>query len=111
PFQNINDIIDTTEKTALLSPDRISFYSYAHVPWIKGNGQRGFADSDIPKDEVKRVLYEAGREVLGHNGYSEIGMDHFALEGDSLHTAAGNGSLHRNFMGYTDNKTQLMIGL
>ena len=57
PFQQLEDVIDTIEKTKSLHPDRLAFYSYAHVPWIKGNGQRGFKDSDIPKDEEKRQLY------------------------------------------------------
>lgn len=111
PFQSSKDIIDTIEKTKSLQPDRLAFYSYAHVPWIKGNGQRGFKDEDIPKDNEKRRLYQIGKELLLKNGYHEIGMDHFALETDSLYEAAKNGSLHRNFMGYSASKTKLMIGL
>ena len=111
PFQEIEDVIDTIEKTKSLQPDRLAFYSYAHVPWIKGNGQRGFKDEDIPKDDKKRMLYETSKKLLFENGYHEIGMDHFALETDSLHDAFENGKLHRNFMGYSSSKTQLMIGL
>ncbi|MEZ7513896.1 oxygen-independent coproporphyrinogen III oxidase [Flavobacterium frigidarium] len=111
PFQSSKDIIDTIEKTKSLQPDRLAFYSYAHVPWIKGNGQRGFKDEDIPKDKEKRQLYQIGKELLLKNGYHEIGMDHFALETDSLYEAAKSGSLHRNFMGYSASKTKLMIGL
>jgi oxygen-independent coproporphyrinogen-3 oxidase len=111
PFQTVEDVIDTIEKTKSLQPDRLAFYSYAHVPWIKGNGQRGFKDEDIPKDQEKRQLYQVGKELLLKNGYHEIGMDHFALETDSLYTAFKNGALHRNFMGYSASKTKLMIGL
>ncbi len=111
PFQTLEDVIDTIEKTKSLAPDRLAFYSYAHVPWIKGNGQRGFKDQDVPKDEVKRQLYEVGKELLYENGYCEIGMDHFALKTDSLYKAFQNKKLHRNFMGYSHSKTQLMIGL
>jgi len=111
PFQQIEDVIDTIEKTNSLQPDRLAFYSYAHVPWIKGNGQRGFKDEDIPKDEEKRMLYEVGKELLYENDYYEIGMDHFALKTDSLYESFKNGKLHRNFMGYSSSKTQLMIGL
>ncbi|OAB29019.1 oxygen-independent coproporphyrinogen-3 oxidase [Flavobacterium fryxellicola] len=111
PFQEVEDIVDTIEKTKSLQPDRLAFYSYAHVPWIKGNGQRGFKDEDIPKDDKKRMLYETGKKLLFENGYHEIGMDHFALETDSLYEAFQNGTLHRNFMGYSSSKTQLMIGL
>jgi oxygen-independent coproporphyrinogen-3 oxidase len=111
PFQDEEDVIDTIEKTKSLQPDRLAFYSYAHVPWIKGNGQRGFKDEDLPKDTKKRTLYQIGKELLQKNGYHEIGMDHFALKSDSLYEAYENGALHRNFMGYSSSKTQLMIGL
>lgn len=111
PFQTIEDVIDTVEKTNSLKPDRLAFYSYAHVPWIKGNGQRGFNDENLPKDSEKRKLYEIGKKLLIQNGYHEIGMDHFALADDSLYKAAHNGNLHRNFMGYSASKTQVMIGL
>ncbi len=111
PFQKLEDVVDTIEKTKSLQPDRLAFYSYAHVPWIKGNGQRGFNDEDIPKDYEKRLLYQVGKELLQKNGYHEIGMDHFALLTDTLYQAFNNGKLHRNFMGYSASKTQLMIGL
>jgi oxygen-independent coproporphyrinogen-3 oxidase len=111
PFQEIDDVIDTIEKTKSLEPDRLAFYSYAHVPWIKGNGQRGFKDEDVPKDDAKRKLYEIGKELLYENEYYEIGMDHFALKTDSLYKAFKNNTLHRNFMGYSSSKTQLMVGL
>ena len=89
----------------------MAFYSYAHVPWIKGNGQRGFNDEVLPKDDVKRELYEKGKLELLRRNYIEIGMDHFALKKDSMTTAFQNGTLHRNFMGYTASKTEVMIGL
>ncbi|MDN3673887.1 oxygen-independent coproporphyrinogen III oxidase [Flavobacterium branchiarum] len=111
PFQGVEDIIDTIEKTNSLQPDRLAFYSYAHVPWIKGNGQRGFSDENVPKDAEKRKLYEIGKQLLYKNEYHEIGMDHFALKSDHLYTAFKEGKLHRNFMGYSASKTQLMIGL
>ncbi|WP_298221020.1 oxygen-independent coproporphyrinogen III oxidase [Flavobacterium sp.] len=111
PFQTVEDVIDTIEKTNSLRPDRLAFYSYAHVPWIKGNGQRGFKDEDVPKDDQKRKLYEVGKQLLFENEYHEIGMDHFALKTDSLYQAFQNGKLHRNFMGYSASKTQVMIGL
>lgn len=111
PFQNLEDVLHTIQQTTQLNPDRLAFYSYAHVPWIKGNGQRGFKDDDVPKDELKRTLYEEGKKKLLAHGYHEIGMDHFALKSDTMYQAFQHGSLHRNFMGYTASKTQLMIGL
>ena len=98
-------------KTKELMPDRLAFYSYAHVPWLKGNGQRGYKDADLPSAEVKRNQYEKGKQLLAEVGYHEIGMDHFALKTDSLCASMASGRLHRNFMGYTASKTQLMIGL
>ncbi|RSC93393.1 oxygen-independent coproporphyrinogen III oxidase [Tenacibaculum singaporense] len=111
PFQTKENVIHTINKTKELEPDRISFYSYAHVPWVKGVGQRGFNEDDLPKNEEKRELYEIGKELFAEMGYIEIGMDHFALPTDSLYKATEEKTLHRNFMGYTANKTQLMVGL
>lgn len=111
PLQTLNSVTDTITKVKQLKPDRIAFYSYAHVPWIKGNGQRGFNDSDLPSADLKRKQYELGKQLLGQVGYEEIGMDHFALPTDGLHKSMLDGNLHRNFMGYTASKTQAMIGL
>jgi oxygen-independent coproporphyrinogen III oxidase len=111
PHQTKKSIIDTIEKTKELKPDRIAFYSYAHVPWIKGVGQRGYSESDLPSAEEKRVLYETGKRMLDELGYVEIGMDHFALKSDNMHQAMVDKNLHRNFMGYTAGKTKLMVGL
>lgn len=111
PFQNLADVLNTIDLTNSLMPDRLAFYSYAHVPWIKGNGQRGFKDHDVPKDDVKRTLYEEGKKQLLAHGYHEIGMDHFALAQDGMYQSFQAGTLHRNFMGYTSSKTQVMIGL
>lgn len=111
PFQTEADVIETINKTRALMPDRIAFYSYAHVPWIKGNGQRGFSDNDLPTPESKRQQYETGKQCFENAGYVEIGMDHFALKSDSLYKALKNKKLHRNFMGYTASKTLAMIGL
>jgi len=111
PFQTLEDVEDTILKTVNLQPDRLAFYSYAHTPWLKGNGQRGFRDEDLPRDAEKRQLYETGKRMLAEAGYHEIGMDHFALSTDSLLIATENGKLHRNFMGYTTASTRMMIGL
>jgi len=111
PFQTHEHVIHTIEQTINLAPDRIAFYSYAHVPWIKGNGQRGFCDADLPSAIQKRQQYETGKKLLTAAGYVEIGMDHFALKTDSLYKAQEMGTIHRNFMGYSDSKTQLMLGL
>lgn len=111
PHQTKETILDTICLTNMLRPDRISLYSYAHVPWVKGVGQRGFNELNLPSPEVKREMYDASKKALIKNGYIEIGMDHFALKEDDLYKAHEKKTLHRNFMGYTANKTQILIGL
>ena len=111
PFQTLEDVDQTILMTKELKPDRIAFYSYAHVPWMKGNGQRGYKDEDLPSASEKRAQYEMGKNMLTDFGYSDVGMDHFSLPTDSLYKAMKDGKLHRNFMGYTPSKTNLMIGL
>jgi oxygen-independent coproporphyrinogen-3 oxidase len=109
-LQTAQGINDTIAKVIALRPDRIAFYSYAHVPWIKP-GQRKFTEADLPSGEAKRALYEMGRERFEEVGYIEIGMDHFALSNDKLVIAESRSELHRNFMGYTTSHTQLLVGL
>jgi len=110
PLQSVESIKLTIIKAIELKPERIAFYGYAHVPWIKP-GQRKYSDKDIPDAELRLKLYAQGKVLLEGVGYSEIGMDHFALENDELLIAQQNGSLHRNFMGYTPFATDLLIGL
>jgi len=111
PFQDMNAIQLSIEKTLTLKPDNISLYSYAHVPWIKGTGQRGFSENDIPKGKEKKALYDYAKEALLKNGYIEIGMDHFGLPNEPMTIAMQKNQLNRNFMGYTTAKTERMIGL
>ena len=111
PFQTCDDVENTIIKTNAIKPDRIAFYSYAHVPWLKGNGQRGYKEEDLPSSVEKKAQYEMGKRMLSEFGYKDVGMDHFALPTDSLYKALENGTLHRNFMGYTPSKTKLMVGL
>ncbi|HSD75454.1 MAG TPA: oxygen-independent coproporphyrinogen III oxidase [Steroidobacteraceae bacterium] len=110
PLQTPASIEQTLGAVERLRPDRIAFYAYAHVPWIKPS-QRRFTEADLPEGEAKRVLYERGRDLLERAGYREIGMDHFSLETDSLWQAVNAGTLHRNFMGYTSRHVAPLIGL
>jgi len=110
PFQTLKSIEKTISEVIRLKPDRIAFYSYAHVPWVKP-GQRKFTEMDLPEANEKQAMYEKGRAMFELAGYREIGMDHFALPGDSLMIAEEKGELHRNFMGYTAGHTSLLIGL
>ncbi|MDX1627956.1 MAG: oxygen-independent coproporphyrinogen III oxidase [Fulvivirga sp.] len=110
PFQTVKGVKRTIDKVAELKPERIAFYSYAHVPWKKP-GQRAYTEKDLPDNNEKRALYETGKKSLLCNGYIDIGMDHFALEGDELFNAYHHKTMHRNFMGYTTAQTDLLIGL
>ena len=110
PKQTLASVEDMVQKTIELNPDRIAFYSFAMVPWIKP-AQRLFKDEDVPRGETKREFYELGRRHLLNAGYIEIGMDHFAKEHDGLSRAQREHRLHRNFMGYTDQRSEVMIGL
>ncbi len=110
PYQTLQSVANTVEVVRKHRPDRIAFYGYAHVPWIKP-GQRRFTEADLPSGDDKRALYELGRKMLEEVGYHEIGMDHFALESDTLWKSALNESLHRNFMGYTAKQVSPLIGL
>ncbi len=110
PKQTLESIREMTEKTLKLRPDRIALYSFALVPWIKPQ-QRLFKDEDVPFGEEKRAFYELARGMLLDGGYIEIGMDHFALPTDLLAVAQSKHTLHRNFMGYTDQKTDVLLGI
>lgn len=110
PLQNLQRLEKTILQSIEMKPDRIAFYSYAHVPWAS-RGQRLFDETDLPSTEEKMALYQLGKQLFADHGYEDIGMDHFALPTDDLFTARNNGTLHRNFMGYTTQNTSLLLGL
>lgn len=109
PHQTLETISETFEKVAELKPDRIAFYSYAHLP-VAFPAQKSF-EQYLPKESEKRVLYERGKEILSKMEYMEVGMDHFSLINDPLYHAKLNKTLHRNFMGYTTSPSKILIGL
>lgn len=110
PFQTPSSVLNTINEVIKLMPDRIAYYSYAHVPWIKP-GQRRYTEKDIPKGADKKTLYTLGQKLFTNHSYKDIGMDHFALPNDELFIAYESQQLHRNFMGYTTNTTKLLVGL
>lgn len=109
PHQTQETLADTFRQVAELKPDRIAFYSYAHLP-SAFPAQKSF-EPFLPSEFEKRSLYEFGKESLLRLGYVEIGMDHFALPNDPLCLAKKTGNLHRNFMGYTTSPSEMLIGL
>lgn len=110
PFQTLKGEAKTIDETISLAPDRIAFYSYAHVPW-KQKAQRLFDENDLPSPELKMQLYSLAKEKFLSHGYFDVGMDHFALPADDLYKARNEGRLHRNFMGYTTTHTSFLLGL
>ncbi len=110
PFQKKEGLKATLEAVIQLHPDRIAYYSYAHVPWIKP-GQRKFTDADVPKENEKAELAQLGNTLLLKAGYKQIALDHFALDHDALYKAMLNNRLHRNFMGYTEHPSKLLLAL
>jgi oxygen-independent coproporphyrinogen-3 oxidase len=110
PKQSLDSISKTIEIVATMKPDLIAFYSYAHLP-EKIKNQRLIVESELPSPELKKELYELGKKLLTKNGYFDVGMDHFALPSSFLYQAMRKKKLHRNFMGYVDKKSPILIGL
>lgn len=110
PLQTPAHIEKNLELLQELMPDRIAFYSYAHIPEVK-KAQRAYSEADLPMGRDKLNLYLQGRDGLEKLGYRDIGMDHFALPQDELYRSFKAGKLHRNFMGYTPYHTELCIAL
>jgi oxygen-independent coproporphyrinogen-3 oxidase len=109
PFQTKEGFAQTVAAVVAMRPDRLAVYSYAHVPWIRGN-QKRIDPADLPPPVLKLELFLAATEAFLGAGYRPIGMDHFALPGDELALAADAGRLHRNFMGYTTRPASDMVG-
>jgi oxygen-independent coproporphyrinogen-3 oxidase len=110
PLQTKEKMENTIRQAISLKPDRVAFYSYAHVPWTS-RGQRLFDENDLPGAATKMELYILGKKLFTESGYVDIGMDHFALPEDDLYIVWQEGKLHRNFMGYTTQRTGMMLGL
>jgi len=110
PRQTLEGFSRTLDITLQARPERLAIYGYAHLPSMFRPQQRIDA-SELPAPEAKLALLQCAIDKLGQAGYVYIGMDHFALPDDSLAVAQRNGSLHRNFMGYTTHAESDLIGL
>lgn len=109
PMQTVASLRKTCEIVAMLSPDRIACYGYAHMPRLKAN-QRMIDEKTLPGVEERIDQAAAIAEELQRHGFVRIGIDHFARPSDALTRAAMSGRLHRNFQGYTDDSTETLIG-
>jgi len=109
PFQTVHSCLDTVEQALKLQPDRLSVFGYAHVPSFKAH-QRKIDERALPGQADRQAQASAIAAALTKAGYRQIGLDHFALPGDSLAMALENGNLHRNFQGYTTDRCSNLIG-
>ena len=103
PHQSVASFAATLEKIIDMGPDRLAVFSYAHVPWLKKH-QKLIHEADLPDFSTRIALQQLILERLTAAGYVYIGMDHFARPHDELVKAQAQGSLHRNFQGYTTHK-------
>ncbi|CAH0341008.1 oxygen-independent coproporphyrinogen III oxidase [Rhizobium sp. CECT 9324] len=110
PHQTLETLGRTVDDILSLAPDRIALFGYAHVPWMKKH-QTMIPEVALPGLEERFAQMTMASEMLLAAGYEAIGIDHFALPGDSLAVAAREGRLRRNFQGYTDDGAKALIGL
>lgn len=110
PHQTIESVTETMQFIISQKPDRIAFYSFAHVPWVKKHQSR-INSEDLPNVDQKLKMFIQSKTLLEENGYKAIAMDHFALETDELYKAYSKGTLNRNFMGYTILPGENFLGL
>jgi oxygen-independent coproporphyrinogen-3 oxidase len=110
PYQDIAKLLSTVDQVLSLRPQRIALFGYAHVPWVKPH-QRLIPEDKLPGAEDRVAHARISAKAITDAGYVQIGIDHFALPGDHLAMAAQNGRLRRNFQGYTDDQSDILIGL
>lgn len=110
PHQTAAALCRTVEQCAAMKPDRIALFGYAHVPWVAKN-QRMIDGEILPNASERAEQARLAAAKLVASGYVQIGIDHFALPGDSLAIAAAKGRLHRNFQGYTSDTARTLIGI
>jgi oxygen-independent coproporphyrinogen-3 oxidase len=109
PNQSLEGFSTTLDLVNQIRPDRIALYGYAHVTWLQ-KVQKSFERAVLPSPEARIELFQLAVEKLSASGYRHIGLDHFALPEDELSLALDDGTLHRNFMGYTTRKGTSLLG-
>ncbi len=111
PGQTLDDLEDTMHRTRVLGADRVALFGYAHVPHIVAR-QRAIDASNLPDRDARFAMAAAGFGYFLTHGYLPVGFDHFAKAGgDPLASAALDGRLKRNFQGFTDDPSEVLIGL
>ena len=110
PHQSKESFAATLEQITALDPDRLAMFGYAHVPWM-ARRQMLIDEHSLPSPKKRRELLELGRQHFNANGMMPVGIDHFARPDDKLVIAAKNRRLRRNFQGYTDDQSDILIGV
>lgn len=110
PYQNSSSFQESLNQVVALNPDRISLFSYAHLP-SRFAAQRKIKEETLPAPELKLQLMQMGIKTFTQAGYQFIGMDHFAKPADELAKAQREGKLQRNFQGYTTHGSDALLGL
>jgi len=110
PHQTNAKITESVQKLLSLNPDRVALYGYAHVPWMAKRQQLIPSDA-LPTPQERLELFETARRLFLWDNYAEIGIDHFATKTDGLAIAQAEGRLKRNFQGYTDDTSEVLIGV
>ncbi len=110
PYQTVASLTKTIDTCLDMRPDRIAIFGYAHVPWM-AKKQRLIPTDALPGASERAAQSQAAAQALRRAGYDPVGLDHFALPGDPLAIAARDGTLHRNFQGYTTDEAETLIGL
>lgn len=110
PHQTVDGVATTVGSALSIAPDRIAVFGYAHVPWMKKH-QALLSPDAMPGAAARYVQRQAAEQIITHAGYDAIGLDHFARPGDALAVAAQNGTLRRNFQGYTTDDAPVLLGL
>jgi oxygen-independent coproporphyrinogen-3 oxidase len=110
PLQTPADLADTIAQALTLRPDRVAVFGYAHMPAMMPR-QRMIADAELPDAEARFAMSALAHRLFTEAGYVAIGFDHFARPDDPMAIAMANGTLKRNFQGYTTDPGEATIGL
>ncbi len=109
PEQTVDSVRQTVDAALELSPDRVSLFGYAHVPWVKRH-QALIDAATLPDSAARLEQSEAAAGLLARAGYVRVGLDHFAKPDDPMARAQRHGRLRRNFQGYTTDSAATLIG-
>jgi oxygen-independent coproporphyrinogen-3 oxidase len=110
PHQTVRHVRETVDAMLSLKPNRLAVFGYAHVPHMKRH-MALIDQKDLPSTAERLAQYDQAQSALIGAGYVAIGLDHFALPDDPMAIAASNGTLHRNFQGYTTDSARALLGI